>query len=457
MPGAFLYTGDFISTLTIFLRYSRLMDIQLHPSGVSGSIRVPASKSQTIRALLLATFAGGVSVIYNPLDSQDTRSCIDACKAFGADIQLDDQTSSLTVMAPLSFPSSLAIDCGNSGTTLYLAMGLAATCTSAVTFTGDAQLRARPVGPLLQSLIDLGATVTYPGDNPRVGYPPFTIQGPLTGGSTEIICHTSQYLSSLLLACPLATAETRISVPLLNERPYVHLTRSWLDQQGIRYTTDLEMSRFTLQGNQQYHPFSATIAGDYSSASFFICAPAIAGGTITIEGLDPEDPQGDREILQIVKQMGCTVSWKADHAVTITSPGKGKLTGGSFDLNAIPDALPVLAATACFAQGTTVLGNVPQARIKETDRIAVMRANLSACGAQVEEREDALIIHGNGTLQGGICHGYDDHRVIMAMAIASLGCEHPLHITGIDAVGVTFPSFFTLLNTIVDTEKESVL
>jgi 3-phosphoshikimate 1-carboxyvinyltransferase len=431
------------------------MDIQLYPSGVSGSIRVPASKSQTIRALLLATFAGGVSVIQNPLDSQDTRSCIEACRAFGAEIQQDDQTASLTVISPISFPPSLAIDCGNSGTTLYLAMGLAATCGSAVTFTGDAQLRARPVGPLLQALTDLGATITYPEDNNRVGYPPFTIQGPLTGGSTEIACHTSQYLSSLLLACPLATADTHISIPLLNERPYVHLTRSWLDQQNIMYKTDLEMSQFSIQGNQQYHAFSSTIAGDYSSASFFICAPAVAGGSVTIEGLDPDDPQGDRKVLQIVKRMGCTVSWDAHDAVTISSPGKGKLTCGSFDLNAIPDALPILAVTACFAQGTTTLGNVPQARIKETDRIAVMHENLSRCGVQVEEREDALIIHGNGTLQGGTCHGYDDHRVIMAMAIASLGCSTSLTITGIDAVGVTFPTFFTLLKTITDKEKES--
>jgi 3-phosphoshikimate 1-carboxyvinyltransferase len=127
---------------------------------------------------------------------------------------------------------------------------------------------------------------------------------------------------------------------------------------------------------------------------------------------------------------------------------------GSFDLNAIPDALPILAVTACFAQGTTILGNVPQARIKETDRIAVMQENLTACGAVVEERDDALIIHGTGSLAGGRCRGYDDHRVIMAMAIASFGCSESITIEGIDAVAVTFPTFFTLLQYISIPQEE---
>jgi len=432
------------------------MDILLEPTHVSGTIAVPASKSQTIRALLLATFAGGTSIIRNPLDSQDTRSCIAVCRAFGADIRFDEH-GSVILHAPKSFPQAVSVDCGNSGTTLYLAMGLAATTGSAVTFTGDAQLQSRPVDPLLQALVDLGATVTYPGKHRRAGYPPFTITGPLTGGSTSIICHSSQYLSSLLLGCPLAEQDTQIAVPLLNERPYVHMTRSWLDMQHIAYQTDSHMSTFTIYGRQRYKPFETTVQGDYSSASFFICAAAIAGGCVTLQGLDPNDPQGDKEILSIVQRMGCTVRWRDTFTVTVCGPGRGNLHAGTFDLNAIPDALPILAVTACYAQGTTTLGNVPQARIKETDRIAVMRENLLACGADVEERADALIIHGTGNLPGGQCNGYDDHRIIMAMAIASLGSDHPIHITGIDAVEVTFPTFFTLLATLSEHNREDSL
>lgn len=424
------------------------MDKTLRPAGVSGSITIPSSKSQTIRALLLATFAKGRSVIHNPLDSQDTRSCFDACRAFGATILQDDSENTLTVDPPLIFPDRITIDCGNSGTTLYLASGLAAQTGALVTFTGDDQLKNRPVGPLVDALVDLGATISYPGENARLGYPPFTIQGPLEGGETTIVCHTSQHLSALLLACPLAIGDSTITVPLLNERPYVQMTRSWLDLQNIAYQSDETMQYFQITGGQSYSSFEATVQGDYSSASFFFCAAAVTGGNVIVRGLDPDDPQGDKEILHILERMGCTISWVEPYAIMVEGPDDGVLKPGTFDLNAIPDALPVLAVTACFAEGTTVLANVPQARIKETDRIAVMHRNLASCGATIEEREDALVIHGTGTLAGGTCEGYDDHRVIMAMAIASLGCKEPLTIQGIDAVGVTFPTFFDLLETI---------
>lgn len=166
-----------------------------------------------------------------------------------------------------------------------------------------------------------------------------------------------------------------------------------------------------------------------------------------MEGLDPDDPQGDKQILAILETMGCTIFWEGN-SVTIKGPPRGTLKGGDFDLNAMPDALPILAVTACFAKGTTKLGNVPQARIKETDRIAVMYQNLSNLGAEVQELDDALIINGKGSLQGGTCLGFGDHRIIMAMAIAALSCDGPLTIEGTEAVDVTFPTFFQLLESI---------
>jgi 3-phosphoshikimate 1-carboxyvinyltransferase len=256
------------------------------------------------------------------------------------------------------------------------------------------------------------------------------------------------------LACPLAKEETSIIVPLLNEKPYVHMTRAWLDAQKILYSTDSLMQHFSISGGQSYEPFEATVQGDYSSASFFFCAAAVSGGCVKVRGLDHKDPQGDKEILSILTEMGCTISWPEQNTIMVCGPERGTLHAGTFDLNAMPDALPILAVTACFAQGTTTLGNVPQARIKETDRIAVMHENLTACGAIVEERDDALVIHGTGTLNGGTCRGYDDHRIIMAMAIAALGCEEKVTIRGVDAVGVTFPTFFTLLEQISNHDKE---
>jgi 3-phosphoshikimate 1-carboxyvinyltransferase len=428
------------------------MDITLKPTPVGGTITIPSSKSQTIRALLLATFAEGTSIIYNPLDSQDTRSCILACQAFGAELtplppSKDTHIHALRIKG-FGLPSqSSTIDCGNSGTTLYLAAGMAATSPHAITFTGDEQLRRRPIGNLLKSLSDLGATISRTQDGLLPAYPPFTIQGPLTGGKTSIACHTSQHLSALLLGTPLAKGDTDIEVPLLNEKPYVHITLAWLRAQGISYTHNDDLSHFTVLGGQRFKPFEAMVNGDFSSAAFFFCAAAISGGTITVQGLDQNDPQGDKEILPILEAMGCIIRWQGN-AVTVTGPSKGLLRGGDFDLNAMPDALPILAVTACFANGTTKLGNVPQARIKETDRIAVMYQNLTVLGAKVEELEDALVIHGNGTLRGGVCEGFDDHRIIMAIAIASLGCTDSINILGIDAVDVTFPTFFQLLDSI---------
>lgn len=430
------------------MQYSGAMNITLPPTQVQGRIVIPASKSQTIRALLIATLANGVSIIRNPLDSQDTRSCMNACELLGATIKWDEQDNIIYLDSSHVIRNSdapVTVDCGNSGTTLYLAAGMVAALGRNVLFTGDDQLRGRPIAPLLTSLEDLGASVTY--ESEQVGYPPFSIRGPLKGGKTSIECKTSQYLSGLLLACSIAAGDSEIDVPLLHEKPYVGITLSWLNRQGIRYIENNDMQHFIIPGGQRYKPFDEQIAGDFSSASFFFCAAAICGTEVTVEGLDPEDPQGDKHILDILRQMGCSVSWK-DHAVTVTGPKKGGLHGGTFDLNSMPDALPVLAVTACFAYSEVRIINVPQARIKETDRIAVMHENLAKLGADISEQPDGLTIRGYGRLQGGAVDGFGDHRVIMSMAIAAAGCDGPVTINGIEAAGVTFPSFFHLLESL---------
>ncbi len=440
------------------------MNKTIRPGTVGGTITIPSSKSQTIRALLIATMAGGTSTITRPLISQDTLSCVQACRAMGAVIEDTEDGWKVTGLGlcagnsagpsgQTAADSPLIIDTGNSGTTLYLGAGIAAALSRPVIFTGDSQIRNRPVGPLLESLSDLGATVSW--DIPkelrlaparRAGCPPFMIKGPLTGGRTSIECPTSQYLSSLLLAAPLASGTSVISVPLLNERPYVEMTLAWLEEQDIQYHMT-EDDIFTVPGEQHYSPYHKAISGDFSSASFFLCAAAITGSTLTLEGLDPNDTQGDKDILFCLEKMGCSVSWSG-HSVTITGPEEG-LTGDlSFDLNPIPDTLPILAATSCFARGTIRLENVPQARIKETDRIAVMCSELTKLGADIEETEDGLVIHGRGSLAGGSVQGHGDHRVIMACAVAALACDDPVEIDGTDAVDITCPDFFSLLDKI---------
>jgi len=410
----------------------------------SARITIPSSKSHTIRALLIAAMADGRSRLLNPLDSADARSCIDACRAFGAVIDTGETEDGIPVWSVDGnrgiFPENIkTIDVGNSGTTLYLAAGLAALSGAEIRFTGDNQIQNRPVKALLDALSDFGTSVSIDGDSP-----PFSILGPLRGGETSIECPTSQYLSSLLLCTPLAGGKSVINVPLLMEQPYVEMTLRWLDSQGIKYT-NYDFRRFTVPGRQKYRAFESRIPGDFSSAAFFLCAAAITGSQISLDGLDVNDSQGDKAILDYLSVMGCRVETGPD-SVTITGPEK--LSAASLDLNDTPDALPAMAVTACFAEGETVLHNVPQARLKETDRIAVMAQELSRLGADISEREDGLIIRGGKPLSGCRVEGHGDHRVVMALAIAALRTEGKTIITDSEAVNITYPGFFDQLSSL---------
>jgi len=264
----------------------------------------------------------------------------------------------------------------------------------------------------------------------------------MKGGRTSVEAHTSQYLSSLLLAAPCADGETRIEVPLLNEAPYVAMTLSWLDRLGIEYKND-GMKRFVIPGRQSYRPFVGSIPADFSSAAFFIVAAAVAGSRITLKGLDLADTQGDRAVVDIVESMGARVE-RGERAITIEG---GALQGGTFDLNAIPDALPALAVAGCFARGETRLINVPQARLKETDRIAVMRSELSKMGADIEEKPDGLVIRGGG-LKGALLRGHGDHRVVMALSVAGMAAVGETAIDTAESAAVTFPAFGELMSSL---------
>ena len=413
------------------------MDITLRPARICGTIDIPGSKSHTIRALLIALFANGVSTLHNALDSQDTQACIELCRRLGARITFKTDIPVPTLVidstAIASEKEEITIDCANSGTTLYLASAMcAAGCKAkSIRFSGDEQLSKRPIEPLLDSLRDLGATI----EQKDATTTPFIIYGPLDGGRTSIECRTSQYLSALLLACPMAQSDSTIEVPLLNEKPYVKMTQYWLEKQKMDYSYNDELSLFHIKGNQSYKPFEEHIGGDYSSATFFFCAAAMTKGTITVNGLDRSDPQGDKAVLSVLEQMGCTVEWN-ESGVTLNGPQR---------LKAIPDALPALAVASCFADGETKLYNVKQARLKETDRIATMAHCINELGGSAVELDDGLEIHPVESFTAKEIDGCNDHRIAMSMALASLRSAGSLTIRGAQAAAVTFPTFFELL------------
>jgi 3-phosphoshikimate 1-carboxyvinyltransferase len=402
---------------------------------------------------LLASAAEGVSTLDYPLDSLDARSCIEACRVFGAEIipvSEDEVLRRLVITGKPPFKrdgSPKTVNVGNSGTTLFFGLAFAALGNAPVTFIGDDQIAGRSAAPLLEALSALGAQVTS-----HAGCTPITIRGPLHRGNVTLPCPTSQYLSALLLALPLCPPQVTvtITIPLLNELPYIRMTLSYLKKYlvnnafpkdghedgiaGVAFPSEPDWTvpaAITIQGGGWYLPVNAGVTGDFSSAAFPACAGAVSGGKVTLTGLDFDDEQGDKAFFDLLSKAG---------------KGPPPLSPlGEVNLNATPDLLPIAAVLACYCAGETRLVNAAHARIKETDRIAVMREELSKLGADIAELPDGLVIRGGKRLKGGLVNGHGDHRVVMALAVAALGAEGPVTIAGSEAADVTYPGFLRLL------------
>lgn len=415
------------------------MIFKVKKSKLEGDVLIPGSKSHTVRALVFGMLAEGKSIIINPLQSSDTLSCLSMIKSFGASVE---ETSDKWIVDGIGgdlSPAPDIIDVGNSGTTLYIGMGAASIADGWTFFTGDNQIRYRTADKLIASINDLGGRAF---SSRSTGTPPLAVGGPLKGGTTSIEAVTSQYLSALLVAAPLGVGESTIKVPLLNEKPYVEMTLDWLDRFGIRYENN-NFEEFFVPGGQNYTPFERRIPGDFSTASFFLVAAVLAGGEILINGLDFSDTQGDKAVVDILRQMGADIT-VAENTVCVKG---GSLKGGEFDLNDIPDALPILSVAGCFAEGETRLVNVPQARQKETDRIAVMRTELEKMGARIDELPDGLVIN-ESSLKGARVNGWYDHRVVMSLAVAGMLSGGETVIDTAESVAVTVPEFYELMKKI---------
>ncbi|MCL2478782.1 MAG: 3-phosphoshikimate 1-carboxyvinyltransferase [Treponema sp.] len=441
----------------------------IRPRHYGGIIRIPASKSHTIRRLLLAALTDGTSEILLPLESLDTQSCIAVCKAMGAEITeqiIQPEAGSGArkikwivrgISPERRSQQKISCDVGNSGTTLYLALAAAALGSGTAEFDGDEQIRRRTAGPLLEALAGLGITV----NSAAGGCAPISVRGPWKGGHVRLPCPTSQYLSALLLAAPLAPAGvvTDIDVPLLNEKPYIEMTLSYLKAQNIPVEISDDFSRFRIPGGSSYKPINGPVPGDFSSAAFPACAAMVCTAAnesptqkrqITLLGLDPADLQGDKAFFSMLEKMGCNVKWEnAESGWQLKLTREGPLAGGEFDLNDTPDLLPVMAIMGSFAHGETRLVNVAHARLKETDRIAVMAAELQKLGVQITERPDGLVIKNEGRrpLSGKtVLEGRKDHRIVMALASAALAGPGTAEITDAESAAVTYPGFLESLH-----------
>jgi len=411
------------------------MEFIVEPAAVNGAVSIPASKSHTIRALFLGLLGNGTSTIRKPLRSRDTLAAADAVRALGATVT---ETNGDWIVSGIKgrpvCPENI-IDVSNSGTTIRIAMGAAALAHGTTRLTGDDQIQKRPVGALAQCLTDLGA----PATPQATGCPPVTVTGPIKGGRTTLRAITSQFVTSLLMACPFAENSSTIDILEMNEAPYVFMTLNWLDRLGIKYENH-DLRQFVIPGGQSHAGFSARVPADFSSATFFLVAAAITGGELVLEGLDMKDTQGDSGVVYMLEEMGAEVEMR-DMAIRIKGRG---LKGREFDMNYTPDALPAMAVAGCFASGTTKLLNCPQARFKETDRIDVMAVELAKMGARVQQLEDGLIIH-ESPLAGTRVHGHHDHRVAMSLAVAGMAASGVTTIETAEATDVTFPDFAGLM------------
>ena len=408
------------------------MILSVRPSVARGITGVPGSKSHSIRAVAFASLASGRSTIRNPLDSSDGLSAASVYGSFGAEIHKEKDVWSVAGFGARPETPHDVLDVGNSGTTCRMALGTAALMRQGqARFDGDAQTRKRPMGPLLDALTNLGARA----QSGRDGYLPVAVGGPWRGGRTKVDGTTSQFTSSLLLNAPFGEETTTIEPVDLNERPYVEMTLWWLDRLGLEYERD-EYRRFTVPGGQALSGFEVTVPADWSSAAFLVAAGALPGGDVTLEGLDLDDSQGDKEMLRFVEEMGADVL-VSEEGIRI----RGKaLRGGEFDLNATPDLLPVMAVLGAFGEGETRLVNTPQARIKETDRISAVREVIETLGGEARELPDGIVVTGGG-LRGGAVHGFGDHRIVMSAAVAGLAAPEGVSVDTAEAMAVTFPDF----------------
>ncbi len=407
---------------------------------LTGEAVIPGSKSHTVRGVVIGSLAGGVSEIINPLASADTAAAVNACRELGAGISAQGRGWVIRGFHGRPCNPLKTLDMANSGTSTNLITGVVSLGDFEAVIDGDESLRTRPVQPLLDALNILGAEAVSLRKN---GNPPIKVKGRIKGGRTKVDGISSQYVSSLLISTPLADEDTEIDVVNVHEIPYIEMTLRWLEEQGIQYERNKEFTNFKVKGKQVYRPFKKAIPADWSSATFLLVAGAITESDLLLKGLDIDDVQGDKAVIDHLRKMGADIQAEKE-GIRIRG---GKLHGAELDLNSTPDALPAMAVLGCFAEGTTRLYNVAHARIKETDRIKVMAEELSRMNAAVEEMKDGLIIR-KSALKGAEVNGYYDHRVIMSLALAGLIAEGTTKITTAEAVSVTFPGFVDLMKSL---------
>jgi 3-phosphoshikimate 1-carboxyvinyltransferase len=419
-------------------------------SPVRGTALVPGSKSITNRALALAALGEGEILLTNTLFADDTRYMMGCLTALGFDVFPDESARTIRVMGQGGkIPATEAtLFVGNSGTTTRFITPLVALGHGDFTIDGVARMRERPIGDLTDALAMLGVSVTCP-----TGCPPLTIHAKsLRGGHCTMRADkSSQFLSGLLLSAPSADAdETIIHIegPILSA-PYITMTVQMVEAFGGKIHVSDDARTYTILGRQRrQNPMTYAIEPDASAASYFWGVAAITGGSVTIENISKDALQGDVAFVEVLEQMGCTVTY-AKESITVEGAKNGlrELSGCEVDMNAISDTVMTIAAIAPFASSPTIIHNIAHIRHKETDRISAVVTELRRLGVHVDEREDGMTIHPASTIKPATIQTYDDHRMAMAFALVGLKVAG-ITIADPTCVNKTFPDYFEQLDTL---------
>ncbi|MEM2874421.1 MAG: 3-phosphoshikimate 1-carboxyvinyltransferase [Candidatus Hadarchaeales archaeon] len=414
-----------------------MASLTVRPSRLRGEISAPPSKSYTHRAFIIAALASGESTINGALISLDTKATMEAVEKVGARIEREGDSWRVLGTGGRIAPRSPVIDAMNSGTTMRIMSAVAALSPEPVRLTGDSSILQRPMGPLVDALAQLGANARCEG---RDGRPPVAVWGGLKGGEVEITGSvSSQFLSALLISSPLAEDDVTIRVVgELRSRPYVEMTLSLLELAGIKIRHDKGLKRFKIEAGQVPKPIKFDIPGDFSSAAFPLGAAALTDSRITVKNLDMGMPQGDKRIVDFLREFGAEVKIGRR---SVAIQGCETLNGMEAECGDNPDLVPILAVLGSVADGITLITNVSHLRFKETDRLRALAYGLGRFGARVEERRDGLRIEGIPKLVGTRVNSFGDHRMAMAFCVAGLRAEGKTVVEGVESIPVSYPGF----------------
>lgn len=404
------------------------MNKQVKPSTINGTIPAPASKSMMQRAIAIATLAKGTSILYNYTPCNDSDTALEISASLGATVSVEGTT--VTIDGGMN-PKVEEFSCGEAGLGIRMFTPIASLWNKKMTLHGEGSLQRRPISMLEQPLTQLGVDIKT-----NNGFVPITVQGPLQGKYADVDGSiSSQMLTGMLIALPLAANDTTLNVKDLTSKPYIDMTLDIVKDFGVNISHD-NYKTFTIKGNQNYKAREYNVEGDWSGASFLLVAGAL-GGEVTVSNIRSNSLQADLQILEAIKSAGAIIECTNTNILI----KKDKLQAFEFDATECPDLFPPLVSLACHCEGVSIFKGVSRLKHKESDRATVLKTEFAKIGTRIELDGDTMYVYGK-TVTGGTIHANNDHRIAMAAAVAAILAKEPIDIENAECIAKSYPGFY---------------